>query len=327
MRIGWGIFINYWISAHPPPPPPPNVAFGKIEYPKFPKESKDLKLTYKLETISGGFPESSPSGKVYFMPILAANLLSLDRASEKAVTMGFQGEPLALSESEYLWSDPQNPLRALTINIVTGNLILSYDYRQDQAILNEKNLPVNEQAIEEARDILNNYYLAKEDIMYIPPQITYLKLQGGMLVKIGGLIDADFIKIGFLRAPLDDLQILTPNDDQYVISIILSGSQDTIKRVIELKYNYQIIDRENFATYPLKIPSQAFEELKTGHGYIANPGTDENKEKIIRDIYLGYYDSLMLQTYLEPVWVFSGDKDFKAYVPALINDWYNESYK
>jgi len=321
LKISWTLFINYWIATHPLPPPPPNMAFGKLQYPKFPKEGTKYDYDLKLETVTGGFPESSSSAKVFFMPILSGNLLSLDRAVEKARVMGFNNSPISLTPDEYLWSDPQNSLRTMTINIIDGNLVLTYDYRQDQQILIDKNLPTVERAISEAQDLLGNYGLIRHDILISQPIVTYLKFDSGMLSRVGSLSDADFVRLDYQRISPENTRIATPGSDQSLISIILSGSNDSIKRVVDLRFRYQMVDWENFATYSVKTPSVAWEELKNQKGYIANPGTDPNKQKVIRNVYLVYYDSLSLQTYLEPVYLFQGDKDFTAYVPAIIDEW------
>jgi len=42
-------------------------------------------------------------------------------------------------------------------------------------------------------------------------------------------------------------------------------------------------------------------------------------------VYLAYYDSLDPQTYLQPVFVFEGDDDFLAYVPAVEAAWVDTS--
>jgi len=320
LRIIWSLFINYWTIAHPPPPPPPNVLYGNIPPPVFPKEGFINNLTFKLETATGSLPESSPSAKVYFMPAASANLLSLDRASEKAIRMGFNGNPISLNSEEYLWTDPQIPLRTLKVNIVTGNISLRYDYREDQTILQDKNLPSEAQAIEEAKNILKNYDLSRDDLENGDIKVQKLLLQGGMLVDVGSISESDFIRVQFQRNISPDIQIVTPGINLAPAVVTISGSQDAVKRVIEIDFNYQLIDKENSATYPIKDPSSAWEELKGGKGYVANRGDMENN-KVIRNIYIAYYDSLKPQTYLEPVYVFEGDNNFKAYVTAITNDY------
>lgn len=321
IKILLNLGANYWRASHPPPPPPPNMAYGKLPYPPFPKEGKITDLTYRLETVTGNLPESSPSGRVYFMPILSANLLSFDRAKEKAQAMGFTTDPITLSPGEYLWTDPQVTVRTLKINSIKGNLTLNYDYHQDSKILQEKNLPTESEAINEAKNVLTNYGLFKDDLDNKEAKVRKLRFQGGLINEVGSLSEADFVQVQFVRSPQDNFPVLTPRSDLAPISIILSGSQDAIKRIIALDFNYQLIDRENFATYPFRTVSLAWEELKKGEGYVADKETNQNKEIVIRNIYPAYFDSLTPQTYLEPVLVFEGDNNFRAYIPAIDEKW------
>lgn len=327
LKIAWTIASNYYLASHPPLPPPPNMAYGKLPLPFFPEEGKKYQYSFKLETATGDLPESSPSAKVYFMPIVNANLLSLDRATEKAKLMGFTNEPLSLSQSDYLWSDPQNPLRSLTINIVNGNIALRYDFREDQLLFQDKNLPADLEAINEAKTVLSTFGLAKDDLLKENAKIIYLRFAGGKLEEAGSLSEADFVRVQFNRSKLDDFFIFTPSKDLSPEIVTFSGSQDSAKRIIELDYNYQTIDPFSFATYPIKTPSVAFEELKAGKGYIADHGNFEEKQKTIRNIYLAFYDSLKIQTYLEPIYVFEGDNHFQAFVSAIDDLWLESSPK
>lgn len=321
LKIIWTIAVNVWITGHPPAPPPPNMAYGKLPLVAFSDSCKNYDLAFKLETISGNFPESSPSARVYFMPILSANLLSMERADDKAKKMGFTLPPNNLSKEEYQWFDELNPLRSLTVNIVTGNLKLSYDYTKDLSLLQDKNLPLKEDAIEEAKNTLDNYNLLNDDLRYGEIKVANYKLVNNALQEVSGVAEADFVKVQFLRSKVNEASVLTPGSNETPASVIFSGSNDAIKRIIELKYNYQLIDLENFATYPIKNPQLAYDELKKTKGCISDQGSLDGKERTIRNIYLSYYDSLTLQAYLQPIYVFEGDKGFRSYVPAVTDDW------
>ncbi len=42
---------------------------------------------------------------------------------------------------------------------------------------------------------------------------------------------------------------------------------------------------------------------------------------VVRNVYLAYYDSFEPQTYMQPVFVFEGDDNFQALVPAVSQEW------
>ena len=86
-----------------------------------------------------------------------------------------------------------------------------------------------------------------------------------------------------------------------------------------MHYTFWPISDET-ATYPLKKSKEAWEELKDGKAYVASPG-DGRTQVVIRKVFLGYYDSEEYQSYLQPIFVFEGDGNFVAYVPAVNPQW------
>ena len=73
----------------------------------------------------------------------------------------------------------------------------------------------------------------------------------------------------------------------------------------------------DFATYPLKSGAVAWQDLLDGYALIVNVGRNSPDKIVIRKIYLAYYDSEEPQLYLQPIFVFEGDNDFVAYLPAI----------
>jgi hypothetical protein len=58
--------------------------------------------------------------------------------------------------------------------------------------------------------------------------------------------------------------------------------------------------------------------LQQGGGFVAK--LDEGISDVtVRNVFLAYYDPDTPQSYLQPVYVFTGDKNFAAYVPAVLN--------
>lgn len=321
LRFIWGVTSAYLKKIHPPPPPPPTVSFGKLPKIDFP-EKKDLpKLAFRLETIQGTVPKLETIGKVYFSVKPGATLLSLDRVKETAKKMGFSTNPQALSSRIYRFQTNTVPPTTLDIDIITGNFKLRYDFSSDQTILTEKKLPSDDQVISEAKSFLQTTGLLAEDLSLGKAKVSYLKYQTPDLSPAISLSEADFVKVGFFRQEQDSLPILPENPKEGSIYFIFSGARERTKRIIEINYTYNKVDRENFATYPLKSASAAWQELQGGNGFITNLGENTDGKITIRKIYLAYFDSPQPQNFLQPVFVFEGDKDFFAYVSAVDPKW------
>lgn len=325
LRIGYSSFMAYWKKTHPPPPPPPNVLFGKLPVLEFPKNGAVTSiLSYKLDTVTGSFPKMPSQLKVYFIPSIAGNLVGLDSANEQARSMDFDSQPEKIDDRNYRWIDSQQSHRKLAMDIVSGNLNLVYDYREDASIFSEKELPGKDQAILEARKLLDDFNLLRPDLEKGRATATFLKMDNdNNITEVNSLIEANFIRISFLRDKIDDLPVYYSSPEKAPVTVILSGSRDRYKRLVNLDYNYQVVDYENSATYPVISPDKAFENLKAGRGYVLNFNGNK-KEAVVREIALGYYDSERPQIYLQPLYVFTGDNDFIGYVPAISEEWINK---
>lgn len=313
--------LAYWRKLHPPPPPPPTVAFGKLPKIEFPESRfKEEKLVYRLETVTGGTPNLGDRGKVYFMPTTRPSLLALDRAKTQVRKMGFSGQPKKISETTYQWQKKEPLLTTLEMDIVNNNFTIKKNWQEDQALLEEKRLPIKEQAIIEAKSFLRSNGLLSKDLELGEARVSFLRFIPPNLAPAISLSEADFVRVDIFRSGLDNLPLLSPNPKEALVSALFSGSREREKRILEVNYTHFPIIKETFATYPLKTSAQAWEELKAGEGFIVNLGKTE-KQVVIRKIYLAYFENSSPQNYLQPIYVFEGANDFVAYIPAISSEW------
>jgi hypothetical protein len=321
MRIFWSIFITVFVLIFPPKAPPPNHLFGKLPVLVFPLQATpSATLTFQLQTIEGTVPKASESASVYFMPKTAPNLLGLNKAQDFATGFNFDPTPVQETKTIYRFNDAELPLRRLRYDTVSNNFIIRYAFEQDPSVFNGKNLPLPEAGTTEAISLLQSHNLYPDDLRRGTNEALFLKLNGTQLLNTMSLSQADAERIDFFRKPIGDTQVLTPFADQAPVSIIYSGSTDAKKRIIQFAYTFWPIDYQMTATYALKTSNQAWEELQSGAGYIVRYPTS-GTVAVIRNVYLAYYDSFDPQTYLQPVFVFDGDNEFRAYVPAVSSSW------
>lgn len=332
--------INLWKKLNPPPPPPPTVAFGKLPKLEFGQSIKgDFKFV--LETPTGGLPKFFDRASVYFMTYKRPSLLALERAKQTANLLGFAGAPIALDAETYAWRIQLPASLELVMNIVSGSFEINYNWQNDEKILTEKNLPGNNQAIQEAKSYLDRAQLLADDLELGEIEVSYLKAVAGKMVKAVSLSEANFVKVDFYRKRVEGIPVeemtsagsltgfapksgsmaptVTPEPDDGVVSFILSASLLPQKRFVHLSYNFFPVVYENSSTYPLKDISLAWEEVKNGQAYVASV-KEGISDIVIRKIYLAYYDTGP-QEFLQPVYVFEGDDDFIAYVSAVDSSW------
>jgi len=321
LRILWGIGSSVYRKFFPAPPPPPTVSFGKL--PKLPFEEKPkVALTYSLETPEGGLPTLSTQAKVFFMPKIAPNLLSLEVAREKANSLGFLPSEQEVSPTVYRFPHKDNP-STLEMNIVTGVFSISYDLKTDPSPL-ERKPPAPEVAASMVRSYLSSANLLPEDLTG-PTNPEFLKIQEDKLVGALSLSDSDLIRVYFFRKTYDNLPSLTADPTKANVWFIVSGAREREKQMIAGEFHYFSVDESKSSTYPIKTAQAAWDEFNAGGGYIATIGQNKEGDSVkIRRVYLAYFDPGVYTEFFQPIIVFEGDNGFFAYLPAVSSDYYGE---
>ncbi len=318
LRMMWGVGVSVYFTFFPPQAPPPNHAFGNLPQLSFPisQASPSGQVIYQLQTIEGSIPSASASANVYFMPKKGSSLLALSTAQAFAKRLGFVTTPIPESSNKniYRFDDAGNQLRHLWYDIVTTNFVIQYDFQRDTGIFLNSKVPSMQEAKAEARNLLQTYNLYPADIAGGEIRVTYYKVSESALIPVTSQSQADAVRVDFYRPNIASTPVLsgTPSGP---ISIVFSGSGNNKKRVLNFTYSYWPIDYQTVATYALKTSAQAWQELQAGGGYVLK--YPKTPLVTIRSVYLAYYDSVTPQTYLQPVFVFSGDDGFMAYVPAV----------
>ena len=278
--------IGIYLQLYPPGPPPPTVKFGKLTAIPFPSGAPKPKLTFGLETATGGFPTGIPTqAKVYFMPKVSSNLLSLDTAKTQAQALNFN-DPSPQQESDYLYKfkNPNYPA-TMEINIITGAFSIGYDLTADRTPIQNRP-PVAEIAASNFRSELSNANVLPSDLNG-PMVPDYLKLVDGKLSPVVALSEADVVKVNLFRSAYDNLPSMTADPSQANVWAIMSGAQQKDQQVIAAQYHYFSVDSSQYATYPIITPQQAFSELQAGNEYIATIGEYKDGSTIkIRNIYI-----------------------------------------
>lgn len=319
-RIVLTASVAYWKKIHPAPPPPPDVLFGKLPKIVFP-QAEPSTFNYSLETPTGGLPTKLPNQfKVFFMPIKKASLLAYDAASAVATRLDFIGESKKLSETEYRWDSTDPISSSLTINIITGAFVLDKKWQDDTSYTTPTIYYTDSQAVDRLYNLLSRVELLPEDIKEGKPTIQYLKADKDQIVSAVSLSQAHFVQVNLYRAPVDGVEVVYPSSKLGLITAILALQREDARQFVNLSYNYYPVDMSRSASYPLIGVAEAWQRLQKGGGFIAGVKTNTTNVTI-RDITLRYYDSDTPQQFLQPVYVFTGDPDFTAYVPAISDAW------
>lgn len=319
LRMFWSIFVVVYLAVFPPKAPPPNHAFGTLPHVRFPQSaaSPSGQLVFQLQTIEGSVPETSPSAHVFFMPKEGSNLLALSTAQNFAKRLGFSTTPISDPQNKnvYRFDDPELTLRHMWYDVVSSNFIIRYDFQQDAGLFLNNTVPDAQGARQEATNILQTYNLFPDDFKGGEVAVTFYRVSENNLVPVESQSQADAVRVDFYRPDIASTPVVTGAAGGPV-SVVLTGSKNNKKRMLQFSYTYWPVDYHTTATYTLKTSSQAWQELQNGSAYVLR--YPQNAQAItVRNVYLAYYDTPDPQTYLQPVFVFEGDDGFIAYVPAV----------
>lgn len=312
-----------YLQIFPPGPPPPTIKFGKLTKINFPDNNITARLTYTLETPTGGLPTDIPTqAKIYFMPKPASNLLALDTAKEKAKALGFSGDPVQESNTLYKFPNANYP-SVLEMNIITGTFSISYDLAADRSPIATKP-PDAEVAASDFRSALSSANILPDDLSG-PTTHEFFKLASGKLETALSLSDSDMVKVNLYRKNYDNFPAMTPNPNESNVWAIVSGSNAQGQQIIAAEYHYYPVDETQYSTYPIITPTEAFAQLQANQAYIADLGTNKDGDSLkIRRIYLAYFDPDIEADFYEPIYVFEGDNGFIAYYPAVSPTYYGK---
>src|SRR5258706_2702429 len=326
-RVLFNAGVSIYLKVFPPGPPPPTVKFGKLGKIPFPVNNITAKLNYTLETATGALPTDIPTqAKVYFMPKVNSNLLSLDTAKAKATALGFNDpNPVQESDSLYKFKNPNFP-STMEINIITGSFSISYDLTADRTPISNRP-PVAEIAASEFRAALSGANVLADDLSG-PMVPNYLKLSSGRLATVLALSEADVVKVNLFRKSYDNFPSVTADPAQSNVWAIISGAQTKEQQIMAAQYHYYQVDESQYSTYPIITPQEAFNQLQAGKAFVANLGQYKDGQTLkIRKVYLAYFDADTAGDFYQPVYVFdSGDSDstnsFIGYLPAVSPTYY-----
>ncbi len=317
-----GVFIyeNFIKVVKPPPKAAPTVGFGKLPSINFP-EKLHPELTLRLETPTGGTPNLGDRATIYLMPTFRSHFGALDEAKITANKLGFRSTPKEITERRFKWETSDFLPSTLEMDIINGSFNLTRNWQADPTILSDKQLPGKEQTVVEAKNFLRQAGLMTDELNQARVEISYLTFSAGQYQKAVSLSEADFVQADLYRPDVVDMTVLPQDPAKGIIRLIFSGSREAEKRVIQADYNYFPVDLDQLATYPIKTASQAWRELQTRQGYIANIGENTGGVVAIRKIYLSYYDGEVSQGFLLPIIVFEGDNGFYGFVQAVTSEW------
>lgn len=326
LKLIFDFSVAYWKATHPVPLYPPQMEFGRLQTPIFSQVATSSSgLQFKLENIEGlPIKDATSAARVYTMPKKLPSLLASQKARDFAAKIGFKEKEDPISSTYYRFTDPDDKFHTLEVDINTMNFKLLYDYHSNPSVISQENISNKDQAVKEVKDFIQ--YNGLFDSTILNGKITstnlYFDPNTRTATVASSLSSSNLVKINFFRNDLDNKKILPPKFSESYNFALFTPSSNAKARILQINYTFWNIATDSFGTYPIRSSENAWSDLVDGYALVINMGNNRSDQTIIiRNIYLAYYDSEETQSYLQPIYVFEGDNDFVAFLPAVTTEW------
>lgn len=305
---------------------PIDPVFGTIPAPVIREATNSALFTYTLDTLEGEPITPETTGRVLFLPEATATFGFREKIFVMAQTLGFNTEIVSYRLENNKTATFTDDEQRLEVDITNFNFDYEYNLlSQETERLNGARIPSQERIISTATDFLKNVGRYPAELARGKTNIIYLAFnpQTEQLTVVDGPENANMVEVDFYRADIDEIPVASPryfNSQNYVI--LLFGPDDS--KVIRARMQFFESSEEQTGVYPLRDGDTAWQALQEGGGYVVSAPQDTNQVSI-KKMFLSYFDPDTYQPYLQPMYVFLGDNNYAAYVPALSAEYITEA--
>lgn len=293
---------------------PPPIFTHKIGYP--------TGATFTLDNIEGRPVTATNSAQVFFIPPKSTRFGYIQTIYSMAKNAGFDAEKVShvLHDTIATFNDG---IQKLDIDITYFNFSYKYTYENSPLTF------INPQLVDEStiKDRAITYLqqlgryppelsLGSQHIVYMRYNTDTQELEVVQNPNQANVVEVDFFRPD-ITGRLDNYPVVSPKyftSENYVVMTLNAVSPKIIKAQIKFFDK----DEANVGVYPLKSGDDAWAEFNGGKGTLVSPG-GTSYPITIKKMFLGYFEPDTYQPYLQPVYVFLGDNNFAAYVPAVKN--------
>ncbi len=312
------ILIGVKDLLFPKQAPPPVEGFGKLPPILFPKSALTTKLVYPIDTVTGTLPTFPDRIEVYKTIQPQPSLLFLNRARDKVSKLGFSSGGKQIAPTVYQWENPNPPYKKIVLDILSFNFEMTSDFLSDKNVLDSRNVPGGNGAIDLSKSFLSGISSFPSDIDDSKTKMTQLSIKDNKLTPATSFSTTQIIQVDFYQKNIKDYQVYYPNYPGSSMSILVGGGQFQGGQVVGAHFFHQQIGEES-TTYPLKSSQEAYQELQEGKAFIVS-FNGSGKAAYINNMHLGYYISETKQDYLMPIYIFEGRNSFYAFLSAIRNE-------
>ncbi len=300
---------------------PIETVFNELKPIEIATASNSAGHSYVIDTVDGEPITATATAKVFMLPESKFRFGYREKIYLMAKTFGFEPEieHKLENKTEAVFDDGKKKLR---IDINNFNFKFDTDITHSPELFEKNGAPNKETAQNRAVDFLKSFDRYPEDLAKGRMNVIFLEYDKAAS-KTGVLADnigSNMVEVDFYRADIDQYPIVSSsyfNSHNYVTMVVTEFDY----KVVSARISFFEKSEGQVGIYPVIDGHAALEKLATGSGFIVSGANIPKKEIAIKRMFLGYYDPDVYQSYLQPVYVFLGDDNFAAYVPAITDEW------
>lgn len=312
--------------------PTPTPAFGQLPPISLDNASPlPANVEYVMNTVEGVPLTATSSARIYFIPKKTPNLGFREKAGVLAKALNFdEGTTTSKLDAESDLYTLVDRTKRLIIDIDNFNYTYSQEFdAETRQFLLSMSMPDEDRIVSKGQEILRSLNRYPPDLAQGIQTISYIayKEASGSAQASADLVQdpqaANMVAVDFFSPQLNGIDTVTEDfvsSPNRVVYIPQTGSDDFV-----VKAQVAIFERseDQNSSYPLKTGDQVFQDLHDGRGFLVQ-GADRigGKTRVnINRMYLAYLVPGYYTTYIQPVYVFIGEDNFVAYVPAVADVW------
>lgn len=292
----------------------PNIFSMKIDYPAEPQ--------FTIDNIEGRPITATRSADIFYIPPPSTRFGYVQNISLMAKAAGFNTEV-----EKYVLDGTtarfENTQQKLVVDIRNFNFTFDTKFESQPDIFANTTIPIEQTISEQARAYLRRMDRYPDALSQGTEHIIYLRFdpQINEFSVVNTIEEANVVEVDFFPPDVSGFPIVAPkyfNSQNYVVMVFSpQGERSVTSKVIKSQVQY--FDKNPAGSpYPVKTGDEAWQELISGNGVIVSAGQNSNKITV-RQMFMGYFEPDTYQEFFQPVYVFLGDNNFAAYVPAVAN--------
>lgn len=312
--------------------PTPTPAFGQLAPIQLPNAAPlPTNLQYVMDTVEGVPLTATTSAKIYFVPKKTPNLGFREKAGLLAKTLLFDDgtttSKLDAPSDTYTLVDRS---KRLIVDISNFNYTFSQEFDEDtQQYLANMTMPDEDSIKSKGQEIFRSLNRYPADIAQGTQTISYVAYReaSGSAQATAEIVpnpwDANMVAIDVFPPKIGTIDTVT---EDYVSSpnrVVFIPQRSTKDFVVKAQVAVYERSEDQYSNYPLKTGDQVFADLHAGKGYVIQGGDNLAGKSLmkIKKMYLAYLIPGFYTPYIQPVYVFIGEDNFVAYVPAVLDTW------